>query len=160
MKINYLRWLKAHRIDEGVKRAGRGPGSVLVAEYIRICVDDDVDTARRAFARALLPYALGDKTATPRERQRGYRAHFERMGFADALTALEGMREGGAPAADLVEALPADLLLKVGYFGRAEGARAAFLALAEGLDTAMVRVVAARPGVEATLAVMRACAPG
>ena len=47
---------------------------------------------------------------------------------------------------------------KVGYFGPAAGAKVAFLKIAEGLDTAIVRVVAARPGIDATLGAMRACA--
>jgi hypothetical protein len=49
--------------------------------------------------------------------------------------------------------------LRVGYFGKPAGARVAFLKLAEGLDTAVVRVVASRPGVDSVAAVMRACAP-
>ncbi len=148
------------RIAEGEQRGGRAPGSVRVAEYIRVAVDDDVDTARRAFANALLPYALGDRPATARDRRRGYRAHFERMGFAEVLARLEALREQGVPRDDLIDAFPAEFLLKVGYFGTAAGAKEAFLALAEGLDMAMVRVVTARPGPEPALAVMRACAPG
>jgi alkanesulfonate monooxygenase SsuD/methylene tetrahydromethanopterin reductase-like flavin-dependent oxidoreductase (luciferase family) len=147
------------QVAEGAVRAGRSPADVTISEYIRISVDDDIDTARRAFANAVMSYALGDRTPTARERQRGYRAHFERMGFTEALANLDRMRDGGATHADLIEAFPADLLLKVGYFGKAAGAREAFQALAEGLDTAIARVVAARPGVDATLAVMRACAP-
>src|SRR5438045_4801775 len=37
-----------------------------------------------------------------------------------------------------------DLLLHVGYFGKAAGAAAAFARLAQGLDTAIVRVVRRR----------------
>ena len=39
------------------------------------------------------------------------------------------------------------------------GAATAFRRLAEGLDTAIVRVVAARPGTESITAVMEACQP-
>ena len=42
---------------------------------------------------------------------------------------------------------------------RPEGVAAHFRKLAEGLDTAIVRVVAARPGIEATRAVIEACQP-
>jgi len=48
----------------------------------------------------------------------------------------------------------------VGYYGRPEGAAAAFNQLAQGLDVAVVRVVSARPGLAGVQAVMRACAPG
>ena len=57
------------------------PGAVKAAEYIRVCVDDDVDAARRALARAALGYALGPRGSTARDRRMGYRAHFERIGI-------------------------------------------------------------------------------
>ncbi len=48
---------------------------------------------------------------------------------------------------------------RVGAFGQPASAARAFRALADGLDVAIVRVVAARPGVEGALATVRACAP-
>jgi hypothetical protein len=132
---------------------------VQVAEYIRVCVDEDVEVARRAFARAVMGYALGRRVPTPRERALSYRAHFERAGFADALANLDRLRERGAAPDELVEAFPPEFLQRVGYYGRAAGAAEAFRRLAEGLDVAIVRVVAARPGVDAVRAVMRACQP-
>ncbi len=81
------------------------------------------------------------------------------MGFTDALRELDEMRGKGASREEVADAFPPELLLKVGYFGKADGAAKAFRSLAEGLDIAMVRVVAARPGVESTLAAMRACRP-
>jgi len=148
------------RIAEGAGRASRDPATVRVAEYIRVCVDDDVDTARRAYTRAVMGYALGRPGASARERRMGYRAHFERMGFADALARLDAMRARGAPPTEIVDAFPGDLLSRVGYYGPAAGAAAAFQRLAEGLDCAIVRVVAARPGIEAVRAVINACRPG
>ena len=145
------------RIAEGARRTGRDPAEVRVAEYIRICVDDDEDTARRGLARAILGYALARPGAS---KEAGYRGHFARMGFNAALTELEERRENGASDDELVEAFPPELLQAVGYHGPAEGAAAAFRRLAEGLDTAIVRVVAARPGTESVRAVMRACRPG
>ena len=53
----------------------------------------------------------------------------------------------GASQDEVADAFPPDLLLKVGYYGKPDGAADAFRNLAEGLDTAIVRVVAARPGV-------------
>ncbi len=147
------------RIAEGAARVGRDPAEVNVTEYIRICVDDDEDAARLAFARSVMGYALGDRVPTDRERTLGYRAHFERMGFADGLAELDRMRSGGASPDEVAEAFPPELLRRVGYYGPAAGAADAFRELAAGLDTAIVRVVAARPGPESVRAVMDACRP-
>ncbi len=147
------------RIAEGAAKAGRNPSEINVAEYIRICVDDDIDAARVALAKATMGYALGASVPTERERQLGYRAHFERMGFTDELADLDEMRKKGASRDEVAEAFPAEILQSVGYFGKADGAAAAVARLAEGLDTAIVRVVAARRGVDSTLAVMEACKP-
>ena len=147
------------RLAEGAARVDRDPQNVRVAEYIRVCVDEDVDVAQRAFARSTMGYALGQHVPTARERQLGYRAHFERMGFTTALTELDRMQQRGAMPNEVAEAFPAELLTLVGYFGAAEGAAAAFRRLAQGLDVAIVRVVAARPGVASVLAVLHACRP-
>jgi 5,10-methylenetetrahydromethanopterin reductase len=144
------------QIAEGAKKAGRDPAAVGVAEYIRICVDDDEDVARRALARATMGYALA-RPGAPKDKS--YRAHFGRMGFDAQLSELEAKQEQGASAAEIAEQFPRELLRAVGYYGPASGAAAAFKRLAAGLDTAIVRVVAARPGVESVLAVMRACKP-
>jgi hypothetical protein len=81
------------------------------------------------------------------------------MGFADDLAHLDEMRAGGASEAELIDAFPADLARRVGYYGPAEGAANAIRVLSEGLDVAIVRVVAARPGLDAVEATLRACAP-
>lgn len=147
------------RMAEGAARAGRDPAEVKAVEYIRMCVDDDAALARRAYARATMHYALGATVPNARERRQGYRAHFERMGHAEKLAMLDRMRTDGAPAAKVAESCSADLLQDVGYYGPASGAAAAFRRLSQGLDTAIVRVVAARPGLDSVLAVMRACKP-
>ena len=144
---------------EGTAKTGRNPADVKMVEYIRICVDDDVATARQAYARSTMGYALGQQVATLRERRLGYRGHFERMGFADELARLDQMRLDGASAGDVADAFSDDLLLNVGYFGSPDGAAAAFKRLSKGLDVAIVRVVSARPGVQSVLDVMRACQP-
>ena len=148
------------RINEGAAKAGRDPSEIKMAEYIRVCIDDDVDVARRAFARATINYALGATVPTERERQLGYRAHFERMGYTEELAGLDQMRRDGASQDEVADAFPAELLLSVGYYGTADGAAEAFKRIGEGLDIAIVRVVSAHPGdPEATLAAMRACRP-
>ena len=147
------------RVAEGAARVGRDPNEVKMVEYIRICVDDDVDTARLAYAKATMGYALGATVPSTRERGLGYRAHFERMGFTEELAGLDEMRMNNATRDEVAEAFSPDLLSTVGYYGKADGAAEAFGKLSQGLDTAIVRVVAARPGVDSILAVMRACAP-
>jgi alkanesulfonate monooxygenase SsuD/methylene tetrahydromethanopterin reductase-like flavin-dependent oxidoreductase (luciferase family) len=143
------------RVAEGARRAGRDPAEIKMVEYIRICVDEDEDVARRAFTRAVMGYALARPGAS---KDQGYRAHFARMGFDEGLSDLEARRDAGASADELVEAFPRELLRLVGYYGRAAGAGAAFRHLAEGLDIALVRVVPARPGLAAVQSVIRACA--
>ena len=143
-------------VAAGARAAGRDPGDVAMIEYIRICVDDDVDVARRAYVKALMGYALARPGAN---KTMGYRGHFGRMGFDDALNDLEDRRDRGASEAELVDAFPEDLARLVGYFGPASGAEAAFRRLAEGLDVAIVRVVAAGPEPDSITAVMEACRP-
>ncbi len=147
------------RIAEGAARAGRDPGDVQVTEYIRVCVDEDPKIARRAFSLSIMEYALGRRTRSPRERSTGYRAHFERMGFVKELAELDRMRELGESHEKVAEAFPVEVLRRVGYFGSAQGASQAFQKLAEGLDVAVVRVVAARPGLDSVRAVMETCRP-
>ena len=147
------------RVAEGAARVGRDPSEVKMVEYIRVCVDDDVDTARLAYARATMGYALGATVPSTRERGLGYRAHFERMGFTEELAGLDEMRMNNATRDEVSEAFSPELLSTVGYYGKSEGAAEAFGNLSQGLDTAIVRVVSARPGIESILAVMRACAP-
>ena len=147
------------RIAEGAARVNRDPSEVKVVEYIRVCVDDDPDTARRAYARATMGYALGQQVPTERERRLGYRGHFERMGYVDELATLDRMRKEGASRDEVADAFPTELLRSVGYYGPAEGAAEAFARLSQGLDVAIVRVVATRPDADSVLAVMRACRP-
>lgn len=147
------------RIAEGARAAGRDPAEVKVAQYIRVCVDDDARAARRALSRATIGYALGPQGATQRRRELGYRAHFDRMGFAEVLSKIDAMRDLGSSGDEMADALPTDLLDRVGYHGPGDGAASALKRLSQGLDTTIVRVVAARPGVEPVLDTMRACRP-
>ncbi|HEY3058851.1 MAG TPA: LLM class flavin-dependent oxidoreductase [Chloroflexota bacterium] len=149
-------WMR-ERVSEGARAAGRDPAEVPFAQYIRVCVDEDVEAARRAFATHVLRYAM----ARPGEAKTlGYRGHFGRMGFEEILLELEARRDAGSDVPDLVDDVPIELLHKVGYFGPAAGAAAALERLAQGLDEAMVRIISVRPGdLEASLNTVRACAP-
>ena len=154
----HIAWSR-ERIAEGAGRADRDPEQVQVVEYIRVCVDQDAEVARRALARSTMGYALGQWIPTERERRLGYRAHFERLGYTTALAELDRMRQRGATPDEVADAFPPELLKRVGYYGTPEGAAMAFRRLAEGLDVAIVRVVAARPGIASVLAVLHACRP-
>lgn len=145
-----------HRIAEGARAAGRDPYAVKVVEYVRVAIDDDTDAARRALARASLPYVLAREGEVANV---GYRRHFARMGFEDALNDLGTLRNRGASQDELADAVPPELLRRVGYFGLAAGARAAFERLSVGLDLPILRVVAARRGTDAVLRALEVLAP-
>jgi alkanesulfonate monooxygenase SsuD/methylene tetrahydromethanopterin reductase-like flavin-dependent oxidoreductase (luciferase family) len=129
-----------------------GPRAKLI-QYIRVCVDDDVDAARIVLAKQILAYALMVRPSGAR----GYRAHFERMGFGPQLEAIERKQAAGASEDELTRAVPEELLTALGYAGPASGAAAAFERLSRGLDVAIVRVLVARQGsVDGVRATMRA----
>lgn len=132
-------------------RGRAGPRAKLI-EYIRMCVDDDVAAARRVLAKQILAYALMVRASGAR----GYRAHFERMGFGPQLDELERRQAAGASEEELARAVPDDILNALGYAGPAAGAAAAFNKLSQGLDVAIVRVLVVRSGnVDGVRATMR-----
>jgi alkanesulfonate monooxygenase SsuD/methylene tetrahydromethanopterin reductase-like flavin-dependent oxidoreductase (luciferase family) len=143
------------RIAEGAARAHRDPTQVKLAASVRVCVDDDENVARQALAGSLLPYVIG-WAGTP---SRPFRTHFERMGFAPELAEIDRLNAGGAERRQIIEAFPERMLREMGYFGPAAGAAAAVRRLAGGADVAVVRIVPARPGVEAIHAILDACRP-
>ncbi len=158
-----LNWATPERIavsrelvDAGAARAGREPGSVPMTMYIRVCIDDDVAAARRAFGTQVLGYAMGYPGLPQNE---GYRGLFSQMGFDAELTELERRRDHGATMTELVDAAPDALLQAVGYYGPAGPAPAAFARLSAGLDEAIVRVVSARPGLDPVIEAMAALTP-
>jgi alkanesulfonate monooxygenase SsuD/methylene tetrahydromethanopterin reductase-like flavin-dependent oxidoreductase (luciferase family) len=152
----HVGWCR-ERVAAGARAAGRNPGDIRIHEYIRVCIDHDAEAARLALANAVLGYALAAPGA---DKTKGYRGHFARMGFDEALTDLESRRDSGATQDELARHFPAPLLRRVGYSGPPNGARDAFRRLADGLDIAIVRVVAARRNDLATVrTTMAACAP-
>ncbi len=143
-------------IAAGAERAGRDPGQVPAVMYVRVCVDEDVAAARRAFGAQVLGYALG-RPGVPDTA--GYRGLFAQMGFDPALRELEDRRERGAALADLVDAAPDELFQAVGYYGPAAAAAAAVARLSTGLDETIVRVITARPGPDRVVDTMTALTP-
>ena len=151
-----VRWSREH-IAAGARAAGRDPSRVRIHEYIRVCIDEDEEAARLAFATMVLTYALARPGA---DKTKGYRGHFARMGFDAVLTDLESRRAAGAADHELARIFPVELLRSVGYWGRPEGAREAFLRLASDLDIAVVRLVPARRNdLAAVRLAAQACAP-
>jgi alkanesulfonate monooxygenase SsuD/methylene tetrahydromethanopterin reductase-like flavin-dependent oxidoreductase (luciferase family) len=149
-------WMRT-RVEEGARKAGRDPTDVPFALYIRVCIDEDEDAARRTFAANMLGYAIA-RPGQPKDR--GYRAHFGRMGFEEVLTDLERRRDDGAQLAELADLVPPELLLKVGYFGKPAGAAAAMRRLSAGLEEAMVRLITVRRGdLAACMTAIQACQP-
>ncbi|MFI5053716.1 MAG: LLM class flavin-dependent oxidoreductase [Acidimicrobiia bacterium] len=143
-------------VAEGAARAGRDVGDVTMMMYVRVCIDDDVDAARRALGEQVLGYALGRAGVSETA---GYRGLFGQMGFGPLLSELEASRERGASMPELVDATPDELLRAVGYFGPAAAAPTAFARLSTGLDETVVRIVTARRGPEPVLAAMEALTP-
>ena len=144
------------RIAEGAVTAGRDPGEIPMTMYVRVCIDDDVAAARRAFGEQVIGYALAEKGAPL---DVGYRGLFGQMGFGEALSELEDRRDRGESFAELVDAAPDELFAAVGYFGPAEGAPVAFARLSAGLDETIVRIITARPGAEPVAEAMAALTP-
>ncbi|HUG05076.1 MAG TPA: LLM class flavin-dependent oxidoreductase [Candidatus Limnocylindria bacterium] len=145
-----LNWCTPAQVTWSRERTGP---RAKVIEYIRMCVDDDVAAARVALAKQILAYALQVRPPGAR----GYRSHFERMGFTSQLDQLEVRRASGASDDDLARAVPDEMLSAFGYAGPASGAAAAFKRLSAGLDVGIVRVLVARHGdIEGVRAAMRA----
>ncbi len=130
---------------EGATTAGRSPDELRVSMYIRVCIDEDADAARRALAANFLRYALARPGVDP---TLAYRGLFGRMGFDDLLVALEARRANGATHDELADDVPEDLLRTVGCWGTPDGAPERFAALAVGLDEALVRVITTEPSAD------------
>ena len=158
-----LNWATVDRIaksrslvKEGADRIGRDPAEVSLTMYIRVCIDDDVEAARRALAAQVLGYAMASP-GTPLHT--GYRGLFAEMGFSQVISELEQRQIAGESMGALVAAAPDELLTSVGYFGPAEGAAEAYARLSKGLDETVVRILTARPGLEPVVAAMEALTP-
>ena len=146
-------------VKKEAENFNRDPAEVKIVQYIRVCIDDNVELARKAFIRSMLGYALNSTSAKISEKHLGYRGHFERMGFSQELNKLDKLKSNGATEEKLIDKFPSELALKVGYFGKADRASDHVKKLAVGLDTAIVRVVSARPEISSTKIVIDTCKP-
>ena len=134
-----LNWCTPEQVAWSREQVGR---TSKLIEYIRVCVDDDLTAARDALAEQILAYALLVRPSGAR----GYRSHFERMGFGDELAFLEARQAAGAKPAEIAQAVPERMLTAFGYAGRGDGAPEWFARMAKGLDVAIVRVLTPRAG--------------
>jgi alkanesulfonate monooxygenase SsuD/methylene tetrahydromethanopterin reductase-like flavin-dependent oxidoreductase (luciferase family) len=50
-------WGREH-VAAAARRAGRDPAAVKWVGFVRVCIDEDADAARRTFAASLLRYGL------------------------------------------------------------------------------------------------------
>jgi alkanesulfonate monooxygenase SsuD/methylene tetrahydromethanopterin reductase-like flavin-dependent oxidoreductase (luciferase family) len=130
---------------DAARSVGRDPADVKWVGFVRMCIDEDADLARRTFAASLLRYGMA-RPGPSGSKEQGYRGHFGRMGFDEVLTKLEARRDAGTAMSELIDELPVELMERVGYFGRPDGAPEAFRRLARGLDTALLRMITTAPG--------------
>jgi alkanesulfonate monooxygenase SsuD/methylene tetrahydromethanopterin reductase-like flavin-dependent oxidoreductase (luciferase family) len=148
-----LNWCTPAQVEWSRAQAG---ATAKMVDYIRVCVDDDVEAARRALAQQILQYALLVRPSGAS----GYRKHFARMGFDAEVTQLETLKAQGKSEDELIRAMPERMLTTFGYAGGGEGAREWFTKIAIGLDVAIVRLLTPRPGdLGPVQSAMRAFAP-
>ena len=107
----------------------------------------------------MLGYALGRRGASPAEQRQGYRGHFERMGFGDALARLEEMRDKGASRDALVDAFPPELARRVGYFGPPPGPKTPSAPSPRASTSPSSASSPPAPGPHAVIETMAACRP-
>ncbi|MBN18637.1 MAG: hypothetical protein CL758_04055 [Chloroflexi bacterium] len=146
-------------VKKSAEENNRDPSEIKIIQYIRVCIDDDIELARKAFIRSMLGYALDSTSTKISEKHLGYRGHFERMGFAQQLNKLDKLKLNGASEDKLIDEFPNELALKVGYFGKPEGAIDHLRKLSKGLDTTIVRVVSAQPDISSAKIVIDTCKP-
>jgi len=91
-------------VREAARGAGRDPGSVEVATYVRVAIAEDRAAAEAALAQQISAYG-----ALP-----AYAAHLERQGFGAALERAGAAHRAGADGAGLAEALGEEALATLG----------------------------------------------
>jgi hypothetical protein len=104
---------------------------------VRLVLDDDVVAARRTLVRGLMSGAP-IREPGPRGEPLGYRAHYLNQGFAGEVAEVDAQRARGLSELEQVDRYPEPLVR--GYYGRADGAVAAFQQLSSGLDMATLSI--------------------
>jgi len=110
---DYIRETVVPEVAKGRERAGKSLEGFDIVAAVPTAVTEDVDAARDAFRKDLIPYA-----SLP-----FYRAMLERSGFPQDLAAFDaGMAAGDVPKA--LTGLSDDLLASLAGIGSGEDARA------------------------------------
>jgi alkanesulfonate monooxygenase SsuD/methylene tetrahydromethanopterin reductase-like flavin-dependent oxidoreductase (luciferase family) len=132
----YLPTVRA-QVADGAARAGRAPSGVKLMQVVRLVIDDDVMAARRTLVRGLMSGAPIQEPG-PRGEPLGYRAHYLNQGFTREVADVDAQRARGLSDLEQLDHYPEPLVR--GYYGRADGAVAAFQRLAAGLDMATLNI--------------------
>jgi alkanesulfonate monooxygenase SsuD/methylene tetrahydromethanopterin reductase-like flavin-dependent oxidoreductase (luciferase family) len=140
-----LNWATADHVEwsrmkalEGADQVGRPHSEIRVLTQVRVCISDDVESARSILARQLVAMTLRSPIEPA---DRGYRAHIGRLGYGDLFADLAEMKQGGATADQLAARVPPGVLDTLGYAGPPDGAASAVSRLASGADEVILRVV-------------------
>jgi alkanesulfonate monooxygenase SsuD/methylene tetrahydromethanopterin reductase-like flavin-dependent oxidoreductase (luciferase family) len=108
---DYIRETVIPEVTKGRERAGKAMDGFDVVPAVPVAVSDDIDAARAAFRKELIPYA-----SLP-----FYRSMLERSGFADDLAAFdEGIAAGDMDRA--MAGLSDDLLASLAGIGSGDDA--------------------------------------
>jgi len=133
------------RIREGASAAGRDPGSVTLAVYVRACVGQEPRAAMAALAAMAAQYA-----SYP-----AYRRQFEAVGLGEKARAAAEALAAGKP-----DRVPEELVRRVCLMGEASEALAGLRAyLDAGADLPVVYPVATRDALSSILGTVFALAP-
>jgi 5,10-methylenetetrahydromethanopterin reductase len=132
-------------VAEGAARAGRRPGEVTVAVYVRACVDPDEDVALEALKGPTAQYA-----AMPH-----YSRQMIAMGLDDPARAAASALESGRP-----QDVPEELVRALCIVGSTEAGHRLLGAHRDaGADVPIVYPVPARDPVSSVMGTMLALAP-
>ena len=99
-------------LERGARRAGRGLADFEIAAFVRTCVTDDPDAARRWLARDITGYAIVDS----------YARFFSAAGYAQEVEAISRAWKAGDRAGAVTQVTPR-FLAGLGNIGSAEACR-------------------------------------
>jgi alkanesulfonate monooxygenase SsuD/methylene tetrahydromethanopterin reductase-like flavin-dependent oxidoreductase (luciferase family) len=134
------------QLAEAARAAGRDPGSVTVAAYVRACLVED-----EGAALAAMRVAAGEYAAIP-----AYRHQAEAMGLGPGAEEAARTYRAGRP-----QDVPEDFVRALGLLGDPAAARARIARYREmGLDLPVIYPVAKADVSGSTLATLRAMAAG
>jgi alkanesulfonate monooxygenase SsuD/methylene tetrahydromethanopterin reductase-like flavin-dependent oxidoreductase (luciferase family) len=99
-------------LEQGARRAGRSLADFEIAAFVRTCVTDDAEAARRWLARDITGYAIVD----------AYARFFSASGYAEEVEAINRAWKAGDRAGAVTQ-VSARFLAGLGNIGAAEACR-------------------------------------